>query len=78
VLRAGWQGDPLTDPLARDHVARDFRRYLQASDGPLGDHHQVVAAAHQPGQTGVAQRVRGQLQTRAGGDEPHVEDLQID
>ena len=27
--RAGWQGDPLTDPLARDHAARDFRRWLQ-------------------------------------------------
>jgi integrase/recombinase XerC len=27
--RAGWQGEPLTDPLARDHAARDFRRYLQ-------------------------------------------------
>ena len=27
--RAEWQGDPLTDPLARDHAARDFRRYLQ-------------------------------------------------
>ncbi len=27
--RCGWQGDPLTDPLARDHAARDFRRYLQ-------------------------------------------------
>ena len=27
--RTGWQGDPLTDPLARDHAARDFRRYLQ-------------------------------------------------
>ena len=27
--RAGWQGDPLTDPLARDHAARDYRRYLQ-------------------------------------------------
>jgi len=27
--RAGWQGDPLTDPLARDHAVRDFRRYLQ-------------------------------------------------
>ena len=27
--RAGWQGDPLTDPLARDHAARDFRRYMQ-------------------------------------------------
>lgn len=27
--RDGWQGDPLTDPLARDHAARDFRRYLQ-------------------------------------------------
>jgi site-specific recombinase XerD len=25
----GWQGDPLADPLARDHAARDFRRYLQ-------------------------------------------------
>ncbi|MCA1680497.1 MAG: tyrosine-type recombinase/integrase [Actinobacteria bacterium] len=24
-----WQGDPLTDPLARDHAARDFRRWLQ-------------------------------------------------
>ncbi len=27
--RDGWQGDPLTDPLARDHAARDYRRYLQ-------------------------------------------------
>ncbi|MDQ6777079.1 MAG: phage integrase N-terminal SAM-like domain-containing protein [Actinomycetota bacterium] len=27
--REGWQGDPLTDPLARDHAATDFRRYLQ-------------------------------------------------
>jgi integrase/recombinase XerC len=27
--RGGWQGDPLVDPLARDHAARDFRRYLQ-------------------------------------------------
>jgi integrase/recombinase XerC len=27
--RAGWQGDPLTDPLARDHAARGFRRWLQ-------------------------------------------------
>ena len=27
--RDGWQGDPLTDPLARDHAARDFRRYLR-------------------------------------------------
>ncbi len=27
--RDGWQRDPLTDPLARDHAARDFRRYLQ-------------------------------------------------
>ncbi len=27
--RDAWQGDPLTDPLARDHAARDFRRYLQ-------------------------------------------------
>jgi integrase len=27
--RAGWQGDPLSDPLARDHAARDFRRWLQ-------------------------------------------------
>jgi hypothetical protein len=24
--REGWQGDPLADPLARDHAARDFRR----------------------------------------------------
>ena len=24
-----WQGDPLTDPLARDHAARDFRRWQQ-------------------------------------------------
>jgi integrase len=24
-----WQSDPLTDPLARDHAARDFRRWLQ-------------------------------------------------
>jgi integrase len=27
--RDGRQGDPLVDPLARDHAARDFRRYLQ-------------------------------------------------
>ncbi|MDP8908874.1 MAG: hypothetical protein M3N47_07095, partial [Chloroflexota bacterium] len=27
--RGGWQGDPLTDPLARDHATRDFRRWLQ-------------------------------------------------
>jgi integrase/recombinase XerC len=27
--RDGWQGNPLSDPLARDHAARDFRRYLQ-------------------------------------------------
>ena len=27
--REGWQGDPLSDPLARDHAARDFRRFLQ-------------------------------------------------
>jgi site-specific recombinase XerD len=27
--REGWQGDPLADPLVRDHAARDFRRYLQ-------------------------------------------------
>ena len=27
--REGWQGDPLVDPLARDHAARDYRRYLQ-------------------------------------------------
>ncbi len=27
--RDGWQGDPLTDRLARDHAARDFRRWLQ-------------------------------------------------
>jgi integrase len=27
--RAGWQGDPLSDPLARDHAARDYRRFLQ-------------------------------------------------
>jgi integrase/recombinase XerC len=27
--REGWQADPLSDPLARDHAARDFRRYLQ-------------------------------------------------
>ena len=27
--RDGWQGGPLSDPLARDHAARDFRRYLQ-------------------------------------------------
>jgi integrase/recombinase XerC len=25
----GWQGDPLSDALARDHAARDFRRYLR-------------------------------------------------
>jgi hypothetical protein len=27
--RDGWQGDPPTDSLARDHAARVFRRYLQ-------------------------------------------------
>jgi site-specific recombinase XerD len=27
--RDGWQGDPVADPLARDHAARDYRRYLQ-------------------------------------------------
>jgi Phage integrase, N-terminal SAM-like domain len=27
--RDGWQSDPLVDPLARDHAARDFCRYLQ-------------------------------------------------
>jgi len=27
--RDGWQGDPLGDALARDHAARDFRRYLR-------------------------------------------------
>ncbi len=27
--RDGWQGDPLSDALARDHAARDFRRYLR-------------------------------------------------
>ena len=29
--RGGWQGDPLrlSNPPARDHAARDFRRYLQ-------------------------------------------------
>jgi len=27
--REGWQGDPLSDRLARDHAARDYRRYLQ-------------------------------------------------
>jgi len=27
--RDGWHADPLTDPLARDHAARDYRRYLQ-------------------------------------------------
>jgi hypothetical protein len=28
--RDGWQGDPLTDPLARDHAARDFRRLCRS------------------------------------------------
>jgi hypothetical protein len=27
--RDGWQGDPLSEALARDHAARDFRRYPQ-------------------------------------------------
>jgi site-specific recombinase XerD len=27
--RDGWQADPLSHPLARDHAARDYRRYLQ-------------------------------------------------
>ena len=27
--RDGWKGDPLVDPLVRDHAARDFRRFLQ-------------------------------------------------
>lgn len=35
--RVGWQGDPLSDPLARDHAARDFRRYLQVAKGGGGD-----------------------------------------
>jgi hypothetical protein len=26
--RDGWHGDPLSDPIARDHAARDFRRWL--------------------------------------------------
>lgn len=34
--RDGWQGDPLTDPLARDHAARDFRRYLQVERKAAG------------------------------------------
>ena len=29
VDRRGWQGDPLAEPLARDHAARDSRRFLQ-------------------------------------------------
>src|SRR4051794_27068805 len=27
--RDGWHGDPLSEALARDHAARDYRRYLQ-------------------------------------------------
>ncbi|HEX6023044.1 MAG TPA: tyrosine-type recombinase/integrase [Solirubrobacter sp.] len=27
--RDGWQGDPLSEPLSRDHAARDYRRFLQ-------------------------------------------------
>ena len=27
--RDGWVADPLTDPIARDHAVRDFRRFLQ-------------------------------------------------
>lgn len=27
--RDGWAADPLTDPIARDHAVRDFRRFLQ-------------------------------------------------
>jgi hypothetical protein len=40
--------------------------------GELGDHHQVVAAPHQPGQACMTERVRRQLEARAGGDEPDV------
>jgi hypothetical protein len=29
----GWQGDRLSDPLARDHAAPDYRRYHQVERG---------------------------------------------
>jgi len=42
--RDGWQGDPLTDPLARDHAARDFRRYLQVEAQCSGRCHQAQSS----------------------------------
>jgi len=30
---AGWGGDPLRDPLARDYAARDFKRFLKVERG---------------------------------------------
>lgn len=30
---AGWGGDPLADPLARDYAARDFKRFLKVEQG---------------------------------------------
>jgi hypothetical protein len=29
----GWGGDPLSDPLARDYAARDFKRFLKVERG---------------------------------------------
>ena len=40
--------------------------------GELGDHHQVVAAPHQPRQAGVTQCVRRQLEARGGRDRANV------
>ena len=60
----------LTIGSGRQRVAPRRLKLLMA--GELGDHHQIVAAPHQPGQTGMAQGMRRQLKTRAGRDEPHV------
>ena len=54
----------------RQRVAARGLELLMARE--LGDHHEIVAAAHQPGQARVPQRVRRQLKARAGRDHPHV------
>jgi len=33
VADGGWGADPLTDPLARDYAARDFKRFLKVERG---------------------------------------------
>ena len=46
--RDGWQGDPLTDPLARDHAARDYRRYLQVERRAAASTVNLVLASLDP------------------------------